>query len=734
MFRSLRSKLIVFFILVTVIPMAIVGMIGYNSQKHEISSQLEYSIMSQSSNLSAELLNLIDERLRDVEWLTRSPILRDPESTPLELREELYNFLSVNDIYFDAILLNEEGGVIVDTETRMIGRNIGDREWFQEVSETGMKRMSDIYMSDAINRPVLVLGAPVYTHDRELLFYVSPSFNLDVFYERIEAYTTLQRTHGSDGYAFLLREDGLLLSHPNQSLVMNMNYFEQQDITKDDLNSLIDQDRTFTTSGGQVHAFTQVEEIQGFEHRWYVGIALAEEDLYASLDDLLLRYVAFYFLIFAVLIVAVIKLSDYLVKPIRQLVEKTKAYAEGVDYEWPYEAAYREADHLHVAFDDMTGRLKEREATHRKSTQVLEATDNGVFAVARGSEQLTMSNREFETLFGFTEMDLSSVTIQELKRESPFFDAFMHAALDEWTEFDKRNETRRQAEVNCQDQDGNERIFFLGMTLLSANGEREDLDEFLFVFQELTEVRRMERELVQSEKLGMIGQMAAGLAHEIRNPMTTIRGFMQLLEKRDDGENARYYQLIMNEIDQVNKVMEELMHIGNPARIEEETTSETSVSEQLKEIITLHEQDLEKRQIKVETFFNGTDDFLETNRNKLRQVFSNIIRNAIEAMPDGGRLKLRNQTAPGLDANGVCDVVVAISDTGEGMDSETIKKAGTPFFTTKENGHGLGLATTYRIIEELGGTIDIRTKAGEGTTFVIRLPGSVLRQTVNSGE
>lgn len=732
MFRSLRSKLIVFFLLVTVIPMAVIGMIGYNSQKYEISNQLEFSIMSQSSNLSAELLNLIDERLSDIEWLTRSPILRDPESTPLELREELYNFLSVNDIYYDAILLNEGGSVIVDTENRMIGRNISDREWFQEVSDTGLKRMSDIYMSDAVNRPVLVLGAPVYTHDHELLFYVSPSFNLDVFYERIEAYTTMQRTHGSEGYAFLLREDGLLLSHPNQSLVMNLNYFNQQNITQDDLNSLIDEERTFTTDGGQVHAFTQVEEIQGFEHRWYVGIALAEEDLYASLDDLLLRYLGFYFLIFVFLIVAVIKLSDYLVKPIRQLVEKTKAYAEGVDYDTPYEEAYREADHLHVAFDDMTQRLKEREATHRKSTQVLESTDNAVFALARGSERVTMSNREFEALFGFTELDLSSKTIKELKEESPFFDAFTNAVRDERIQFDERKETSRQTEVTCKDQNGNERTFFLGMTLLSADDEREDLDEILFVFQELTEIRRMERELIQSEKLGMIGQMAAGLAHEIRNPMTTIRGFMQLLEKRDEGENGRYYQLIMNEIDQVNAVMDELMHIGNPERIEEEAATETSVSDQLREIISLHEQELEKRQIKVETFFNGTDDFLETNRNKLRQVFSNIIRNAIEAMPDGGSLKLRNHTAPGNGGSETSDVVVAISDTGEGMDPETVKKAGTPFFTTKDNGHGLGLATTYRIIEELGGTIDIHTKAGEGTTFVIRLPGCVLRQSVNN--
>lgn len=733
MFRSLRSKLVVFFVLVTVIPMAIVGMIGYNSQKQELSSQLEYSMMSQSSNLSAELLNLIDERLRDIEWLTRSPVLRNPDSTPLDIREELYNFLSVNDIYYDAIVLDEEGTVQVDTENQMIGRNLGEREWFQDVSESKMKRMSDIYMSDVINRPVLVLGAPVFTHDRELLFYVSPSFNLEVFYERIDEYTTQQRTLGSDGYAFLLREDGMLLSHPNQGLVMNLNYFTNHQMTQDDLISLIDQEQTITTDGGEVHALTQLEEIQGFDHRWYVGIAMAEEDLYASLDDLLFRYLVFYSLIFVVLVIAVLKLSEYLVKPIRQLVEKTEAYADGIDFDSPYEAAYKEADHLHVAFDDMTKRLKEREASHRKSTQVLESTDNGVFAVERGSEQVTLANRQFEELFGFAHLDLYSKTVKDLKEQSGFFDAFCNSAEEEKLLFDELGESRRQAEVVCKDQNGNDRIFFLSMSLLSAGDEPNDRDEILFIFQELTEIRHMELELIQSEKLGMIGQMAAGLAHEIRNPMTTIRGFMQLLQKRDKGKNEKYYRMIMNEIDQVNDVMEDLMHIGNPERIVDELPSETSVSEQLKEILTLHEQELDRRKIEVETFFTGNGDDLEKNRNKLRQVFSNIIRNAIEAMPDGGRLKLKNSVTAKQDDTDHGDVVVTISDTGKGMDQETVKKIGTPFFTTKDNGHGLGMATTYRIIEELGGTINIQTEPGMGTTFVIRLPGSVLRQTVNTG-
>lgn len=236
MFKSLRSKLVVFFVLVTLIPMSVVGFIGYTSQKQELSNQLEDSMISQTANLSAELLNLINERLMDVEMLTRSPVMRSPDSPVLSIREELYNFLSVNNIYYDAIILNQEGTVLIDTENEMTGRNLGDREWFHEVSESGLKQMSDIYYSDAIGRPVLVLGAPVYTHDHELLYYVSPSFDLDVFYERIDDYTTQQRSGGSEGYAFLLREDGMILSHPDQELVMNVNYFEELGVNKDELN------------------------------------------------------------------------------------------------------------------------------------------------------------------------------------------------------------------------------------------------------------------------------------------------------------------------------------------------------------------------------------------------------------------------------------------------------------------------------------------------------------------
>lgn len=719
MFKSLRSKLVVFFVLVTLIPMSIVGFIGYTSQKQELSTQLEDSMISQTANLSAELLNLINERLMDVEMLTRSPVMRSPDSPFLSIREELYNFLSVNNIYYDAIILNHDGTVLMDTENEMTGRNLGDREWFQEVSESGLKQMSDIYYSDAIERPVLVLGAPVYTHDHELLYYVSPSFDLDVFYERIDDYTTQQRTGGSDGYAFLLREDGVVLSHPDQERVMNVNYFEELGVNKDGLNDAIHPSGTTLQVNGEVHAFSRTDEMQGFPHRWYVGIAMNEDDLYSSLDHLLLRYVGFFFLVFVILIVSVMKLSDYLVKPIRELVERTKAYAEGDEVRQKTNEAYREADHLHQAFDDMTERIRKREDSHKKSTQVLAATDNGVFAADTESRTLTLANLQFKRLFGFEGTSVNGRTVDDLMAESVFFRHFCERVKLFRDESENRGLEKRQTEISCNDEFGEERIFFLSMThLTSLNATEHSGKELLVVFQELTEKRRMERELIHSEKLGMVGQMAAGLAHEIRNPMTTIKGFMQLLEQRDNGKNKDHYRVVLNEIDRVNDIMNELMDIGSPEEVEEQELSETCVSGQMDELLILHEQDIKERHIEVETFYAEGNEPIVTNGHKLRQVLSNVIRNAIEAMPDGGRLILRAHR----ESTDRQEAIITISDTGLGMDEETVKKAGTPFFTTKDSGHGLGLATSYRIVKELGGSIDIDTSKGQGTSFQIRLP------------
>ncbi|WP_306433037.1 ATP-binding protein [Paenibacillus sp. J31TS4] len=256
--------------------------------------------------------------------------------------------------------------------------------------------------------------------------------------------------------------------------------------------------------------------------------------------------------------------------------------------------------------------------------------------------------------------------------------------------------------------------------LLDSNLLKDEQGETVgayVIFKDVSNLRSLEEQVQRSDRLAMIGQIAAGTAHEIRNPLTSIKGFMQVLKntfiERGMSKEQDYTDIMLTEINRINELCSEFLLLSKPKHATMERVSLQSVMREILPII--HNEAL---LYGINVIYDGVAEMPEVvaDGELLKQVFLNICKNGIEAMGEGGLLKITEHVL--LEERKVC---IEIHDTGPGIPNFVIDKIFDPFYTTKENGTGLGLSVCQRIIHDIGGTIRVSSK-GFGTTFSVMIP------------
>jgi signal transduction histidine kinase len=231
----------------------------------------------------------------------------------------------------------------------------------------------------------------------------------------------------------------------------------------------------------------------------------------------------------------------------------------------------------------------------------------------------------------------------------------------------------------------------------------------------IDELKKAEMELIRSERLATLGQLAAGFAHEIRNPLTSINILVQsLIEKLPKGKDYQEdLRVIEEEIERINQIIDQFLRFAKPAPPFLEKTDILSIIE---DIIQLLKPQLERDDIVIQREFLSLP-LVRIDREQIKQVFLNLLLNAIQAMPEGGIIYLKSR----LSENGQF-VKIVIKDTGIGISPQDMEKLFDPFFTTKEDGIGLGLSIVHRIIDQHRGKIEVASTPGKGTIFTVWLP------------
>ncbi|OBY78179.1 PAS domain-containing sensor histidine kinase [Paenibacillus sp. KS1] len=256
-----------------------------------------------------------------------------------------------------------------------------------------------------------------------------------------------------------------------------------------------------------------------------------------------------------------------------------------------------------------------------------------------------------------------------------------------------------------------------------ANGEMKRVEGFslpttfhgekatIGVYQDITDRSKEEERMLQSEKLSIVGQLAAGIAHEIRNPLTSINGFLKLMRTMKT-DKEQYFDIVESELKSIEVIANELLILAKPNVVNSRRTDLIHLMEQ---IIAFMSVQSTLKNSNIVTDLSEEALWVDCEPNQIKQVFINLIKNAIEAMSGGGNIYVRAKLEGDYAA-------ISIQDEGCGIPADKVSRLGQPFYTTKDTGTGLGLMVSYNIIDKHGGSIEVDSVIGVGTTFIIRLP------------
>ena len=374
------------------------------------------------------------------------------------------------------------------------------------------------------------------------------------------------------------------------------------------------------------------------------------------------------------------------------------------------------------ALDQSADDLRRLRDLHKRT---VESLMSGLLTLDSES-MITWFNPEAERITGRSSASVVGRSLEEVIPGSA-------ALLANATPREERGGVPR-ARLPYRGEDGSE--LYLGVAISILRGSDGEEAGHVVIFQDVTSVVAMERELRSSERLAAVGEMAAKIAHEIRNPLASISGSIQVL--RDDAasgqepESDRLMEIVVRETDRLNTLITDFLLYSRPAPPEKKEVCARAMLDEVAQLLEGTQPE------SVEIVVAGPEDLLvEADSAQLRQVVWNLASNALEAMPEGGRLELRvdleipegtqeqaafvrKEAERGSDF--LSRVRISVCDSGEGLEPAVRDRIFEPFFTTKTQGTGLGLATVYRIAESHGGEIEVESEVGVGTAFHLLLP------------
>lgn len=372
------------------------------------------------------------------------------------------------------------------------------------------------------------------------------------------------------------------------------------------------------------------------------------------------------------------------------------------------------------SFQDMVTRLRENEEELKRlrrkaedraeeietyTDDVLRSVTSGVITIDNQKKIVTF-NRAAEDILSFTSGEAISMSCGQLfgpaGRVSQMVEDVMADPIP-----------CRRTEIPFTKRNGDD--IWIGMTVSPLRNRRGALIGTILVFSDLTEIKLLKEQVEMREKMTVLGEMSAGIAHELRNPMGVIAGYTELLAKktRKDSPNQEIITGILEEISCMNRIITEFLAFARPADM---NMAQVVLADLVKNVLNSFEKQSKTTSISIKTNFPEHLPVIMADDLLLRQAFQNLAQNAIDALPEmGGELEVTAKVIKPF-------IEIRVRDNGTGIPREKIGKIFTPFFTTKEKGTGLGLALVQKIIVYHGGKIEVNSQPGVGTTFHVFLP------------
>ncbi len=456
--------------------------------------------------------------------------------------------------------------------------------------------------------------------------------------------------------------------------------------------------------------------IPGSEMKWgTVRVGLSLERMYWQIRRTQMVLVGIGTVALILGLVGAQVMASRITKPLGQVVEATIAAAGG-DLGQQLDIHTRdEVEDLANSFNTMIneilaqrGQLEQRldEILELKSynDMILASMTNGLITLDL-EERAVSANGTAESILGLEGRHWQGTSFRNLWPEDNPFVRMLEKCLHTQTPC-------RNQEISLDTGEGDQRTLMINTSFLE-DGRKEKMG-VLVVINDITELKVLEARMRQSDRLVALGTLSAGLAHEIRNPLSAIKTFVQLLPRKISNPAFfdKFQITVPRELNRINDLIENLLELARPPKL---TFKMTTLGDCLTQVADRYRDKLEEAGITFEIHQEGVLPEIWGDQEHLVRAFSNLIMNAQQAMVDGGTLIIEAGPLEG-------GVMLQFKDTGVGMDQSTKDNIFDPFFTTKDSGTGLGLAMTHKIIEEHGGDIQVESSVGQGTTFTLTLP------------
>ena len=373
-----------------------------------------------------------------------------------------------------------------------------------------------------------------------------------------------------------------------------------------------------------------------------------------------------------------------------------------VDYKSKYEMLLKRFHELEQVFDFHRG--------------IIQNISSGLVTINSQAE-ITFMNRSAQTIFGHDYLSVQGMHISNLFADK----TEAHHILDRVLTEQKMCESREVHFVTKEDD-----VFPAGLTTtLLQQDDHKGISGVIFIFRNISNITSLRHQIERMDRLATMGELSAGIAHEIRNPLAGIKSSAQVIEESfSPGDfRAQLASRIVKEIDRSNELLKRFFNFARPSKPKQDYHNIEMI---IDGVYLLMAPRFKKKNIEFHKDFAEELPQVYVDESQLEQVVLNLFLNAVDAMPEGGLLKVTTGIRKGQDSEtnraAETEVFVSIADNGNGIPTQKLEKIFNPFYTTKSDGVGLGLSISSRLLEENGGTIEVKSELAKGSEFIISLP------------
>ncbi len=683
--------------------------------------------------------NFFEEAQKDIELLSKYPFIQlsflqfEFGQSSNTIREMLKNYEKKN-LYFNRIyLINSDGKKILAEPETPVNSTAGFQafDWFKATIEKDMY-LSDLMVGDGFSAPTIILSKLVYDFEDH-----AKVVGMLVFDIKLSAFTRFVSSlkFGAQGYAFLLDKEEYFLYHPRQDLLTAKDIIESGDLK---LKHLINRIKAGEKGSGD-YRLGGIEKNMVFtpcRHKnWSVVITVLKSELMADIIKLKHRMITFVSVILGLILVVSFLFVKSITRPIGQLITGARAIGNGDLYPVIEIKSGDELQGLAREFNHMSAKLQrsmnEIMELTRFNDDVLRSVTSGIITINK-EDRITSINKSAEKILGLIPEEISPGSPEETPVQIKGIITLLQRTLS------NKKQVQNQ-EIHFLSGPEGETVFMEVNTSLLRNACGEIIGAIADI-RDITRRKRIEEQMVRVDKLASLGELSAGMAHEIRNPLSGMKTSAQFLAtKLTTGSEAILLQGILSEIDRINKIVTDLLNFSRPKL---SLPSSIDISIILEKALSMVREKIRNSHIALTRKYEENTPEAMIDKEQIQQVFLNLLLNAVKAMPDGGNLTVSIGTISGRsrvlenipdpDARNLLEsmrfIVISFRDTGSGISRKELSKVFNPFYTTDPSGTGLGLSIVQKLLEKNRGYIKLDSMPGKGTQVTLLLPAATLSQ------